>query len=322
MENNKKQILSKIKEYETIIIYGHLRPDGDCYGAQFGLKDIIKNSFPNKKVYVLGDVSEYVSFVGDIDEVPEEAFEGSLSIVVDTATESRISNTNYKRGKEIIKIDHHIPSEDSHYADYYWVDVDKPSCSQMIAEFYNTFKDELKLTYDGALAMYVGILTDTGGFRYRGVNRHTHEMAGMLLDFNICVDCVDLKLSTKTLDEVRLRGDMLTNFKSSEEGFAYFKMTKEVVEKYNLTEESASAGVNNLAGIEGHHVWALFVEGDDEIRIRLRSSGPEIESIARKYNGGGHEQAAGARLNSFDELDEFIKDVDEHLRKYKETLKK
>lgn len=317
----KQLILNKIKEYETIIIYGHLRPDGDCYGSQFGLKDIIKNSFPNKKVYVLGDVSEYVSFVGDIDEVPEDAFEGSLAIIVDTATRERISNDNYLRSKESIKIDHHIPSDDSYYADYYWIDVDKPSCSQMIAEFYNTFKDELKLTYDGALAMYVGIVTDTGRFRYRGVNRHTHEMAGLLLDFGISVDFVDNQLSTKTLNEVKLRGDMLMNFKTTEEGFAYFTMTKEIMNKYNLTLESASAGVNYLAGIEGYPIWALFVEDENEVRIRLRSGGPEIESLARKYDGGGHEQAAGARLNSFDDVDMFLKDVDEHLRNYKKTLK-
>lgn len=315
----KKVILKKIKEYETIIIHGHTRPDGDCYGSQFGLKDIIKNTFPKKKVYAVGETSDYVSFVGEIDEIPIGTYEGALSIVVDTATADRISDQNYKLAKEVIKIDHHIPSEDSEYADYYWVDTDKPSCSQMIAEFYNTFKKELTLTYDGALAMYVGIVTDTGGFRYRGVDRSTHEMAGSLLDFGVDVAHVDLKLSMKTLDEVKIKGYMLMNFEQTEEGFVYFKMTKEIMDKYNLTSEEASATVNTLAGIEGFPVWALFIESENKVRIRLRSNGPEIESIARKYDGGGHSQAAGARIDSFDQVEEFAKDIDEHLINYKKA---
>lgn len=318
---NKQIILEKIKEYKTIIIHGHTRPDGDCYGAQIGLKDIIKNTFPDKSVFVVGETSDYVGFVGEIDIIPETTYKNALSIVVDTAVKERISEQNYKLAKEIIKIDHHIPSEGSYYADYYWVDTNKPSCSQMIAEFYHTFKDELKLSYNGALAMYVGIVTDTGGFRYRGVDRLTHEMAGMLLDFGVDVSYVDLKLSTKTLSEVKIKGHILMNFEHTEAGFAYFKMTKDIIQKYNLTAEEAAATINTMAGIEGYPIWALFIESDNEIRIRLRSNGPEIESIARKYNGGGHAQAAGAKIDSFASLDIFVKDVDEHLKTYNKENK-
>lgn len=314
---DKKKVLEKIKEYETIIIHGHIRPDGDCYGSQFGMKEIIKNSFPNKKVYVVGETSDYVGFLGDVDEITPDTYKNALSIVVDTASELRVSDQNYKLAKEIVKIDHHIPGEDSYYADYYWVDVDKPSCSQMIAEFYNTFSDELKLSYEGALAMYTGIVTDTGGFRYRGVNRHTHEMAGLLLDFGVDVEYVDKQLSTKQLNEIKLKGYMLTNFHSTDGGFIYFKMTREIMKKFNLTEESASAGVNYLAAIKGYPVWALFVEDENEVRIRLRSNGPEIESIARQYGGGGHSQAAGARIPSFDHIEEFAKVVDKHIKNSK-----
>lgn len=314
---NKLLILNKIKEYETIIIHGHIRPDGDCYGSQYGLKEIIKMSFKEKNVYVVGEESSYVSFLGKPDVIPVSAYEGALSIVVDTATESRISDKNYKLGKEIIKIDHHIPTDGSYYADYYWVDVEKPSCSQMISEFFNEFKDELKLSYEGALAMYVGIVTDTGGFRYRGVTKETHMAAGLLLDYGVDVSEVDLKLSTKTLNEVKFKGHILTNFEATKEGFAYFIMTKEVMKEYNLTPEEASANVNNLAGIEGYQAWALFIESANEVRVRLRSSGVEIESVAKKYNGGGHAQAAGATLSSLDELDNFLKDINEHLKKHK-----
>lgn len=318
MKKNKALLLKKIKEYDTIIIHGHQRPDGDCYGAQFGLKHIIKESFPQKKVYVVGQKSEYVDFVGQIDEIEDSVYEGALSVVVDTATESRISDVRYKLGKEIFKIDHHIPGEDSYYADHYWVDTSKPSCAQMIADFYNTYKKKLKLNKDGAQAMYVGILTDTGRFRYRGVDNETHKMAGLLLDFGIDVEYVDYKLSIQSMRQIEVKGYVLTNFKYTEGGFAYFLMTKEIIEKFGLTHEEASATVNNLAGIEGYPVWALFIEGENEVRIRLRSNGPEIQSLALRYGGGGHEKAAGARLDSFDQIEEFTKDVDAHIKNYLE----
>jgi len=67
-----QKILNKIKEYETIIIHGHKRPDGDCYGAQFGLKDIIKSSFPQKEVYVVGQTSDFVDYVGKVDTITDD----------------------------------------------------------------------------------------------------------------------------------------------------------------------------------------------------------------------------------------------------------
>ncbi len=314
----KLQLLNKIKEYQTIIIHGHIRPDGDCYGAQFGLKNIISLTFPTKKVFVVGQESQYLSFIGKPDQIDDKVYQNALSIVVDTATKDRISDQRYKLGKEIFKIDHHLPSEDSNYGKYNWIETEKPSASQMIAEFYDLFKQELILDYDGALPLYVGITTDTGGFRYRGVSRKTHEMAGLLLDFGVDVEFVDKKLSLISLNQVKLKGYVLSNFLETKNGFVYFILTKEIREKFNLTQEQSSAMVNNLAGIEGYPVWALFIEADDQIRVRLRSNGPEIESIARKYHGGGHEKAAGATLFNLEEINDLIKDVDDHIKRYKE----
>ena len=310
----KKILLEKIKAYDTIIIHGHIRPDGDCYGSQFGLKDLIKQSFPNKKVYVVGQVSEYVSFVGTPDDISDDMFKGALSIVVDTATHDRVSDQRFTLAKEVFKIDHHVENEKSFYADHYWVDDLLPSASQMIAMFYKEYQDELKLSFEGAQAMYVGIVTDTGRFRYRGVSRQTHEAAGLLLDFGVDVEDIDNHLSIETMDTIKLKGEVLSNFEVSEGGFIYFKMTREVIDRYGISDETAASMVNVLAGIEGYPVWALFIEYPDEIRVRLRSRGPEIETLARKYNGGGHQKAAGCRIESYDQIKAFSKDVDALLR--------
>ena len=304
-----QHILSKIKEYQTIIIHGHTRPDGDCYGAQFGLKDIIKTNF-QKEVYVVGQKSEYVSFIGEIDQIPDSKYQGALAIVVDTAIEDRISDKRYKLAKEIIKIDHHIPIDQ--YGNYQWIDVSFPSCAQMIAYF--AYTNNLKITKHAATAMYTGILTDTGRFRFRGVSKLTHEMAGLLVDQGIDIREIDKNLSKEPLSMIKYKGYIYKNLKFTPQGFIYCVIPNKIIKKLNISLEQASSAVNILSGIEGYNVWALFIEySKKEIRVRLRSSGVAIDKVANKFRGGGHQEACGATLLSLKELPEIIKEVNKIL---------
>ncbi|PKK96415.1 MAG: bifunctional oligoribonuclease/PAP phosphatase NrnA [Tenericutes bacterium HGW-Tenericutes-3] len=311
-----QKILNRIKKYETIIIHGHKRPDGDCYGAQFGLKNIIQQSFPDKKVYVVGQTSAFVDFVGKMDDITDDTYDGALSIVVDTAVEDRISDERYKLGKEIIKIDHHIPVDD--YGDIRWVDTNFPSCAQMIAYFYFKYKKELKMSLEGAIAMYTGIVTDTGRFRFRGVSNLTHQMAGMLIDKGVDVEYIDGMLGKESLEMIALKGYVYSNFVTAD-GFIYLKMTRDVIEKFNVSDEQAASVVGSLGGIEGFPVWALFIEYPGEVRIRLRSNGPTINELANRYGGGGHAKASGCRLESWDDLPQFVKDAEAVVKAYKEA---
>jgi len=311
-----QKILNRIKKYETIIIHGHKRPDGDCYGSQFGLKNIIQQSFPEKKVYVVGQRSAFVDFIGQMDVISDDVYKGALSIVVDTAVEDRISDERYKLGKEIIKIDHHIPVDD--YGDIRWVDTNFPSCAQMIAYFYSKYKKELKMSLEGAIAMYTGIVTDTGRFRFRGVSNLTHQMAGMLIDMGVDVEYIDGMLGKESLEMIALKGYVYSNFVTTD-GFIYLKMTRDVIDKYNVSDEQAASVVGLLGGIEGFPVWALFIEYPGEVRIRLRSNGPTINELANRYGGGGHAKASGCRLDSWDDLPKFIKDAEAVVKAYKEA---
>ncbi len=310
-----ERILKRIKAYKTIIIHGHKRPDGDCYGSQFGLKDILTTSFPNKNIYVVGQTSDYVKFLGDMDDIPDRMYENALSIVVDTAVEDRISDSRYKLGKEIIKIDHHIPVDN--YGNLRWVDTSFPSCAQMITYFYYRFKDQLKLTKQGANALYTGIVTDTGRFRYRGVSQLTHQLAGLLIGKGVDVEYIDSHLSKESLDKIALKGYVYSNFKTTEGGFIYLKMTQDVIDSYGVSDEEAASVVNLLGGIEGFPIWALFIEYPDEIRIRLRSSGPMINELANRYGGGGHAKASGAKISSWADIETFVKDAEDVIKAYR-----
>ena len=316
----REQILQKIKEFDRIMIHMHIRPDGDCYGAGFGLKHIIKESFPNKEVYVVGESAEYVDFIGTPDVIEDELFKDALSIVVDTASQDRVSDQRFKLAKYVIKIDHHIPVSD--YGDLIYVDTTRPATAQIILEFYLKFQEELKMNMQAATALYTGIVTDTGRFRFRSVTADTFIAVAHLLDYGL--DFVDIltRLSAKSESLMKLQGYVLLNFQKTENGVAYIKMTPEVINQFDVSLEEATSLVNELSTLEDCPVWMLFAEYENNIvRARLRSKGPAIDKLANKYDGGGHALACGANLGTWDKTDDLLKDADELVKEYKNSLK-
>lgn len=315
-----EHILEKIKEFNTIIIHGHIRPDGDCIGSQYGLYYLIKETYPEKNVIITGESSDFVSFIGKPTILEDESlFQDALSICVDCATSERLSDTRFNKAKYSIKIDHHIPVDD--YGDYQYVDTTAPACCQIITEFYEKFKDELVMTKNAALALYIGIYTDTGRFKFDSVTSRTFKAAALLLDNGVDLGYVDNNLSVETLKTLKLKGYSLSNFNITQNGFAYLVITRDVIDKFEVTDEEASAQVSVISTIEGCPVWALFIEYPNEIRIRLRSRGPVINLLAEEYNGGGHAKASGAKLESFNDLEGFINKADKLVLDYKNSLK-
>ena len=132
----KQSILQKIKEYNRIFLFRHVRNDGDCVGATKGFKEILVATWPEKEIYLIdADTAAYLEFMGPEDApVDKELYHEALGIVLDTASEARISNKNYKLCKELIKIDHHIPLES--YGGINWVEEERSSCCEMIVDFY------------------------------------------------------------------------------------------------------------------------------------------------------------------------------------------
>lgn len=311
-----KKILGKIKEYKRIIIFGHVRPDGDCIGSQYGLKNIILESFKDKEVYISGEISNYVSFIGEPTFIDDSLFKGSLAICVDTANSERVSDQRYKNCDYVIKIDHH-PNVEA-YGDYNYVNDKSPACAEILVDFLLNNK-KLRINKEGAIALYVGIITDTGRFKFDSVTQNTFKTAGYLLNYGINLGYIDNMLSVETKEVLKLRGYCLQNFKTTENGFAYLIMKRETINEFNVSDEEAANQVTSISTIKGYPVWAMFIEYPNEIRIRLRSRGPVINKLAEEYGGGGHAKASGAKLNNWEELDKFLIDVDKLVKEYKEN---
>lgn len=317
MNENMTTILNKIKEYNKIIIFRHFRPDGDAVGSTKGLQRILKLTYQDKEILLINDdYADYLTFLGGEDKpVPDEYYKDALGIVCDTATAKRISNQKYSLCRETVKIDHHIPIES--YANYEWVEEQRSSTCEMIAYFYDCFSDELKIDTEAATYIYAGMVTDSGRFRFRDVSSETMRLAGVMLKNNIDTDVLFANLYLKDFEEFKFESYAHKKMKITENGVAYLFVTKAMQKKLRLTKEQASASVSFMDSIKGSLIWIAFIEGEKEIRVRLRSRFVKISDLAEQYRGGGHACAAGSTLYSKAEMKEMIAKADALLGEYK-----
>ena len=318
----KKQILDKMQEYDRIILFRHVRNDGDCVGATKGLKEILRLTWPEKEIYLIDtETAKYLEFMGPEDaELPDEMYTDALGIVLDTASESRISNKKYSLCREVIKIDHHIPPE--HYGSLEWVEEERSSCCEMIVDFYNTFRDVLKINSEAATHLYTGMVTDSGRFKYSGVTGDTLRCAAVLLDVGVDTDLLFARLYLEAYEYLKFKAHIYERMQITENGVAYIYIDQAMQKEFNLSLEQASACIGNLDSIRGCISWIAFIESGDEagtIRVRLRSRFVHINSIAEKYRGGGHACASGATVYNREEVDALLADTDALVKEYKET---
>ena len=148
-------IFRAMEAAERIMLFRHVRVDGDCVGATKGLKAILRATWPDKEVSIIDDEhSDYLAFLGEDDPpVPDEYYRTALGVVIDVGNRERISNQKYALCRQVIKIDHHIPRDA--YGDINWVEEDRSSACEMIAAFYDRFRDRLTLTREAATCLYI-----------------------------------------------------------------------------------------------------------------------------------------------------------------------
>ena len=313
------QIWSEIVAYDTIIIHRHVSPDPDALGSQLGLASLIRENYPEKTVKTVGFTEPSLSWMGIMDEVNDEEYEGALVMIMDTANSSRIDDDRYKLGVKRIKIDHHPVVED--YADLNYVDTSATATSEIIVKLFLENKEQynLKMPLIAAETLYVGIIADSGRFLYDNTTVSTLSATSFLYECGIDRNKIHELLYRRPLNIVQAQGFVLSQFKVSQAGVAYFKMSKDIQESYGLTTGTRSALVNTLANIEGIRVWVCFFENEDgRIRANIRSNGPVINEVAARFEGGGHPKASGAMVKTWDDcsllLDELEKVCVEYLQ--------
>lgn len=303
-----KQILHKIKEYDTIIIHRHIRPDPDALGSQVGLKKLLQVNFPEKKIKAAGKTEPTLAWLAKMDEVSDDDYKHALVIVCDTANTARIDDERYSKGDFLIKIDHH-PNDDI-YGDISWVDTSSSSASELIALF--ALENKLKLDDYSAKLLYAGIVGDTGRFLYPATTARTMAIASKLREYLFDFAALARKMDSFSYQIAKLQGYVYDHLEVDENGAARVILTQELLKANHLTDADTSAIVSAPGRIDSVELWGIFVEQENgNYRVRLRSKFIPINEVAKKHDGGGHPLASGANAYSKEEIEEVYQELKE-----------
>lgn len=302
-------ILSAIEKFDTIIIHRHNRPDGDAMGSQLGLKHIIKENYPEKTVYAVGDEARFFGFMEDsvMDTIPDSAYENALAIILDSASRHLISDDRYSLAASTARIDHHIFCEK--IADVEVVDTSFESCCGMIAQF--AVESGLKLNSLAATSLYTGMVTDSGRFRYDGTTARTFMLASKLMEAGIDTNELFRNLYADDFANKLLKAKFILKIQFTPCNVAYVYTTLEEFKALGVDTFTASrAMVNNMADIKGVDIWVNFTETENGVLCELRSNRFNINPIAVKYGGGGHQKASGATVADYETAMAMLRDLD------------
>lgn len=296
-----------IEESESIVIFGHTSPDGDCYGSTEGLKYALKEFYPDKKIYVSGtDWRGIFEGFPYGDEVSDEVISNSLHIVCDLADKKRIGD---KRAfalpnKGMIKVDHHFFADD--FGGLEIIDNTRASCADLLADIlYSKFN---RLPKVAANCFFLGITTDSGRYQFQ-CDQHLLEVSARLIQDGADPKTIYSHLYETNEVQCRFKGYMLSHYKSTFFGVTYCVVPYADCQKYSLSAHGVALCVNSIGNINSSRLWICFgIDKDGKVFTEFRSKGDDIDvhEAAVRFGGGGHFNASGCTLQSVDQIDKVI----------------
>ena len=304
-----QQVLQAIRDYDRIILHRHSRPDGDAMGSQIGLAQVIRENFPHKQVYMVGDAPGFFGFMegAEMDQVPDSAYANALAIILDCGSRSLISDDRYALAAKTVRLDHHIFCEK--IADIEVVDTSFESCCGLVTEFVS--QCGLKLNPLAAKSLYTGMVTDSGRFRYDGTTARTFRLASFLMEQDFDTNALFRDLYADDFSSKLLKAKFILKIQFSVKKVAYIYTTAEELKELGVDTFTVSRGMTNtMADIKGVDIWANFTETDKGVLCELRSSKYNINPIAVKYGGGGHAKACGATVPDRETAMKILADLD------------
>ena len=304
-----EKILEAIKAYDTIIIHRHSSPDGDALGSQIGLKNIIKDNFPEKKVYAVGDGAKRFAFMDGsvMDEIEDSVYDGALAVILDCGAAHLISDERWKTAAKTVRIDHHIFCEK--IADEEVVDTSYESCCGEVTEF--AVESGLALSPASAKALYTGMVTDSGRFRYDSTNSNTFRLASELMKQKFDTNEIYAQLYADDFFFVKLRAQFVLKIQFTDYKVAYIYTPKAEFDSYGVDPFTISRGmVNTMGDLRGVEIWVNFTEVEEgKILVEIRSNKHTVQPVAVKYGGGGHAKACGASVSTKEEAMALLEDL-------------
>jgi len=304
----KREVYDLIESYDSIIIVRHKNPDLDAYGSQFGMYYILKNRYPQKNIYVVGD-SNSQNYFQDFDEVSIETRSQSLVFILDTVVKQMLNEIDYKYYSKLVLIDHHRNLPDIEY-DYYFRNIESSSTSEMIAQGFEELGFDIP--QNAARALYMGIIGDTGRFMYNSTTSNTLLITSKLLAKGINIQEIHDLIYLESYNSKRLKNIFFNSIELTKKNVAYRKNDLAFLDEYKLDSNYVSRGlISQMSGMKEIPIWANFTYDRETSKIvcELRSRDYPVLEVAQKYGGGGHLYACGCTVNTWDDVDKVIKDL-------------
>lgn len=302
-DNEREEVFEALEQADSIVIFGHKNPDGDCVGSVLGMKHALLSLFPEKKVYALGTHPSYLPVEEESDVISDDVIENSLALMVDLSDLDRVEDQRILKAKKIVCIDHHMKQYEPTFP--VLRDEKAPSATFIIAKClllrYGKIPSKMCAYY-----LYMGLVTDTGRFQF-DAEPQTLEIAGKLVSYGFDYKSMYNSLYRQSSIDLKYRSVIYQRFQFSGR-VTYCLMDAKTYTELGLSQNDASGKVNLLSMLDDHPLWAFFTEQDDHtIRVELRSNGKyNVQKVATQFNGGGHFAASGCRLESFARVNEVL----------------
>ncbi|MBI5215728.1 MAG: bifunctional oligoribonuclease/PAP phosphatase NrnA [Ignavibacteriae bacterium] len=320
------QLKSIVEQNNTFVLTTHVNPDGDGLGSELALAralrkrgkhaTIINHSETPEQYVWLDEQNEILKFTPERDT--EKILQADVILVVDTNHPERLRSMKEavlsSKATKVI-IDHHLDADS--FAQHFVINADATSTGEIVYQFLMSF-DKSMLDKKTARYLYTAIMTDTGSFRFPRTDAETHHIAAHLLDCG--ADPTELFSNVYeqwSVGRMRLLGEMLDSMKLACDGkVAYVVCTRKMFEQTGTSEVETDNFTTYPMSVRGVLVGMLFNEMPNGVKISFRSKGTiPINKLANEFGGGGHLNAAGARVHDVS-LEESIRRVLEAVSKY------
>lgn len=292
-------LLAEIQTANHILIASHVNPDGDALGSALAFSFVLDQLGKSHEVLFHHPAPKYLNFLPGIDRITNQPSgkPADLAIVVDLEAISRIGESIYpaiEAAKKLVIIDHHQPNEKP--GDIRIVSTKSPATAAILADLW--LPNKVQISPEIATLLLVGILTDTGNFRYPNTTPHSMHVAADLLEAGAKLTAINEAIYlTKPLPAVKLFGKALSNLRlAANNQVAYTTLRQTDFTNSGAIEEDTEGFVNELLAIDTVRIAAILRESaSGRIKISIRSQGPiDTTAVAKIFGGGGHINASGA----------------------------
>lgn len=297
----KDNIISELLKGDNIVLLCHENPDGDAIGSTLALYHALRKIGKDVDI-VISDPPLRFSFVEGYQDIKScSSKKYSIGIVLDTANKERVNNPNdiLCNIDKLIVIDHH--TSNTGYGNMNYV-LNSPACCQIVYDLIKMMNIEIDSLI--GIPLVTGIITDTGGFANRDVTAETFIVMSVLSKIVNISSVYKKVLGTVTKSAFELKKiamDHLEFYKDGKIAFSY--ITYEEIEKVGARRDECSILVNIGREIEGVEVSIFVRVYEDSLRVSLRSTNIDVNSIASTFGGGGHINAAGiTTMMKFEDL--------------------